>query len=142
MGRRLLLVCFEGLGSDSHRIFSRFVRGSREISPASSLYRESTGSLILAGVQIAQQFEGILFFCVCTLQCVKPLKLSQAPACLMDTIIIKLLYSSIITPYCAEAADTLVKCPWLVKRKRENTLAFYSTYHKRSAVIDSIPAFC
>ena len=33
-GRRLLLVCFEGRGSDSHR---RFVRGSREISPASSL---------------------------------------------------------------------------------------------------------
>ena len=43
---RLLLVCFEGLGSDSHRVFSRFVRGSREISSVSSLYRESTDSLI------------------------------------------------------------------------------------------------
>ena len=32
LARRLLLGCFEGLGSDSHR---RFVRGSREISPAS-----------------------------------------------------------------------------------------------------------
>ena len=39
-------MCFEGLGSDSHRAFSRFVRGSREISPVSSLYRESTDSLI------------------------------------------------------------------------------------------------
>ena len=41
-----MLACFEGLGSDSHRVFSRFVRGSREISPVSSLYRESTDSLI------------------------------------------------------------------------------------------------
>ena len=39
-------MCFEGLGSDSHRVFSRFVRGSREISSVSSLYRESTDSLI------------------------------------------------------------------------------------------------
>ena len=38
LARRLLLVCFEGLGNDSHRVFSRFVRGSREISPVSSLY--------------------------------------------------------------------------------------------------------
>ena len=46
MARRLLLVCFEGLGTDFHRVFSRFVRGSPEISPVSSLYRESTDSLI------------------------------------------------------------------------------------------------
>ena len=51
--RTLLLVCFEGLESDSHWVFSPFVRGSREISPdtverttVSSLYRESTDSLI------------------------------------------------------------------------------------------------
>ena len=45
----LLLVGFEGLGSDSHRLFSRFVRGSRQISPVSSLYyRESTDSLIMS----------------------------------------------------------------------------------------------
>ena len=39
-------MCFEGLGSNSRRVFSRFVRGSREISSVSSLYRESTDSLI------------------------------------------------------------------------------------------------
>ena len=35
---------FGGIGSHSHRVFGRFVRGSREISPAPSLYRESTDS--------------------------------------------------------------------------------------------------
>ena len=49
---RLLLVCFEGLGSDSHRVFSRFVRGSREISSASSLYRESIILYRLSNTQI------------------------------------------------------------------------------------------
>ena len=44
--RRLLLVCFEGLGSHSHRVFSRFVRGSREISLMPSLHRASTDALI------------------------------------------------------------------------------------------------
>ena len=39
-------MCFEGLGSKSHGVFSGFVRGSREISPVPSLYRESTDSLI------------------------------------------------------------------------------------------------
>ena len=48
LARGLLLVCFEGLGSGSHRVFSRFVRGSREISPASSLYRESIDSRKIA----------------------------------------------------------------------------------------------
>ena len=35
--------------SDSNRVFSRFVCGSREISPVPSLYRESTDSLIELG---------------------------------------------------------------------------------------------
>ena len=46
MGPQTIASAFEGLGSDSHRVFSRFVRGSREISSVSSLYRESTDSLI------------------------------------------------------------------------------------------------
>ena len=51
VGRYGPVVCFEGLGSHSHRVFvvfSRFVRESREISPVPSLYRESNDSQIHA----------------------------------------------------------------------------------------------
>ena len=42
----LLLVCFEGLARLSHRVWRRFVRGSREVSLVSSLHGASTNALI------------------------------------------------------------------------------------------------
>ena len=46
IGRRLLLVCFEGLASHSGRVLKRFVCGSREICLVPSLHRVSTDALI------------------------------------------------------------------------------------------------
>ena len=42
----LLLVCFEGIARLSRRVWTRFVRGSREISLVPSLHRASTDALI------------------------------------------------------------------------------------------------
>ena len=56
-------MCFEGLGSDSRRVFSRFVRGSREISSVSSLYRESTDSLILLDDVACRGWESTILNC-------------------------------------------------------------------------------
>ena len=50
MGPYTIGSVFEALGSDSRRVFNRSVRGSREISLAPSLYRESTDSLIGMGM--------------------------------------------------------------------------------------------
>ena len=58
-------MCFEGLGSDSRRVFSRFVRGSREISFASSLYRESTDSLIHHGFLFFSQTGSTPLYMAC-----------------------------------------------------------------------------
>ena len=44
--RPVLLVCFEGMASHSHRVLWRFVRGSRESSPVPSIYRVYPDALI------------------------------------------------------------------------------------------------
>ena len=46
MNQKVLLVYFEGLARLFLQVMSRFVRGSHEISPVSSLHKASTNTLI------------------------------------------------------------------------------------------------
>ena len=48
-------MCFEGIVRLSHRVWRRFVRGSREISLVPSLHRASTDALIYVAYSVCVQ---------------------------------------------------------------------------------------